>query len=68
MLEIKEQDRKKDQEGQAAIKRLSKPIKVKDTFSSNFYNSFCIIVFRSIFSFSVVRGYFFIGANHRRTD
>ena len=65
MSEIKEQDRKKDQEGQAAIKRLSKS---KDTFSSNFYNSFCIIVFRSIFSFSVVRGYFFIGANHRRTD
>ena len=29
MLEIKEQDRKKDQEGQAAIKRLSKPIKVR---------------------------------------
>lgn len=29
MSEIKEQDRKKDQEGQAAIKRLSKPIKVK---------------------------------------
>ena len=29
MSEIKEQDRKKDQEGQAAIKRLSKPIKVR---------------------------------------
>lgn len=29
MLEIKEQDRKKNQEGQAAIKRLSKPIKVR---------------------------------------
>lgn len=29
MSEIKEQDRKKDQEGQAAIKRLYKPIKVR---------------------------------------
>ena len=29
MSEIKEQERKKNQEGQAAIKRLSKPIKVR---------------------------------------
>ena len=68
MSEIKEQDRKKDEEGQVAIKRLSKPIKGRILLAQIFTFFFCVIVFRPIFSFSVVRGYFFIGANHRRTD
>ena len=63
MSVVKEQDHQNNQAGQTAMKRLSKPIKVWVTIAQ------VLTIFSALlaFSLSVVRRYFFVGSNGRRT-